>query len=104
MKLKILDLQRLLSLNESSLKAGRKQNLRPDQLPDDPYRQYTINFKFDHEWAGGHDIRLSVILKPGVKTVWLDVSQEEFAAIPEVEMLELDWEAAVCVGTPRWVE
>ena len=104
MKLRILDLQRLLSLNESSLKAGRKQNLRPDQLPDDPQRQYTINFKFDHEWAGGQDIRLSVILKPGIKTAWLDVSEEEFAAIPEVEMLELDWEAAICVGTPRWVE
>ena len=91
-------------LNGSSLLVGRKQNLRPDQIPNDPNRQYTVNFKFDHEWEGERDIRLSVILKPGVQTAWLDVSLEEFAAIPWVEMLELDWEAAICVGTPRWTE
>lgn len=103
-KMKKLDYPRLLMLNESSLRAGRKQNLPPEQIPSDPHRQYIVNFKFDHEWTGQRDIRMSVILKPGAQTAWLDVSPQEFAAIPEVEMSELEWEAAVCVGIPRWTE
>lgn len=103
-KMKVLDYQMLMLLNESSIQANRKQNLQPEQTPGNPRRQYTVNFHFDHEWAGQRDIRMSVILKPGVKTVWLDVSPQEYATIPEVEMSELEWEAAVCVGTPRWTE
>ena len=102
MKLKKLDYQRLVRLNESSIQAGRKQNLSSEQLPVDYQRLYTVNFHFDHEWAGGRDVRLSVILKPESQTVWLDVSPQEYADIPEVEVSELEWEAAVCVGTPRW--
>ena len=104
MKMKILDYQTLAMLNESSIRAGRKQNLRPEQIPADPQRQYIVNFHFDHEWVGERDTRLSVILKPGVQTAWLDVSPQEFAAISEFEVSELDWEAAVCVGTPRWTD
>ena len=104
MKIKIVDHQRLIMLNESSIQASRKQNLRPEQIPNVPHKQYTVNFKFDHEWADRRDIRMSVILKPGVLTAWLDVSPEEFIAISEVEVSELEWEAAVCVGTPRWTE
>ncbi len=100
--MKMLDYQRLMMLNESSIRAGRKQNLRPEQMPSDFHRQYIVNFRLDHECAGQQDIRMSVILKPGVQTAWLDVSLEEFAAIPEFEVSELEWEAAVCVGTPRW--
>ena len=104
MKMKMLDYQRLMTLNESSIRAGRKQNLQPEQMPSNPHRQYPVNFHMEHEWAGQRDIRMSVILKPGVQTVWLDVSPQEYATIPEVEMSELEWEAAVCVGTPRWTE
>ena len=104
MRMKILDYQRLMMLNKSSLRVGRKQNLLPEQMPSDRDRQYIVNFHFDHEWGDQRDIRLSVILKPGVQTVWLDVSPQEYAAIPEVEVSELEWEAAVCVGTPRWIE
>ncbi len=103
-KMKVLDNQRLLMLNESSVRAGRKQNLRPEQLPSDRRRQYIVNFHFDHKWGDLRDVRMSVILKPGILTAWLDVSPEEYAAVPEVEMSELEWEAAVCVGTPRWME
>ena len=102
--MKMFDYQRLMLLNESSIRAGRKQNLRPEQMPSDSPRQYMVNFKFDHECAGQPDIRMSVILKPGVQTAWLDVSPEEFAAIPEFEVSELEWEAAICGGTPRWTE
>ena len=101
-KMKVLDHERLARLNESSIQAGRKQHLRPEQIPSDPDGQYIVNFHFDHKWEDIQDIRMSVILKLGVLTVWLDVSPEEYSAIPEVEMSELEWEAAVCVGTPRW--
>ena len=100
----MLDYHRLVRLNESSIRDGRKQNLSPEQMPGDTHRQYTVNFHFDHEWAGQRDVRMSVILKPGIQTVWLDVSPKEYAALPEVELSELEWEAAVCVGIPRWTE
>jgi hypothetical protein len=103
-EMKVLDYPTLIKLNESSKVARRKQNLKPEQIPVDPNRQYLINFHFDHQWVGGRDVRLSVILKPGILTAWLDVSQEEYEAIPEIELSELEWEAAVCVGVPRWME
>ncbi len=101
-KMKILDYQTLLKLNESSIRAGRKQNLLPEQIPNEPRGRYMVNFRFDHEWAGQRDTRMSVVLKPGAQSVWLDVSPEEFAAVPQIEVSELEWEAAVCVGIPRW--
>ena len=102
--MKVLDYQNLVRLNESSIRAGRKQNLQPEQMPLDKNRQYIINFHFDHEWQGEKDIRLSVIMEPGVRTAWLDVSPDEYDAIWEVQMPELDWEAAVCVGIPPWTK
>jgi hypothetical protein len=102
--MKVLSYADLVRLNESSIRAGRRQNLGPEQMPTERDRRYIVNFRFDHEWRGQKDVRLSVILKPGVLSAWLDVSPEEYAAIPEVELSELEWEAAVCVGTPRWVE
>lgn len=102
-KMKVLDHPLLLALNESSRAAGRKQTINPEHLVA-PREQYIVNFRFDHRWQDLHDVRLSVILKPGLLTAWLDVSKEEYDAIPEVEMSELEWEAAVCVGVPRWVE
>ena len=103
-KMKVLDYERLVMLNESSIQAGRKKNLHPEQLSNSRRRQYIVNFHFDHEKGELRDVRLSIILEPGVLTAWLDVSREEYEAIPEVEMSELEWEAAVCVGTPRWTE
>lgn len=103
-KMKVLDYQTLLMLNKSSIRANRKQNLKPEQLPNRRRRQYIVNFHFDHKWGDLRDVRMSVILKPGALTAWLDVSPEEYDAISEVEMSELEWEAAVCVGIPRWTE
>jgi len=100
--MKVLDHERLARLNESSIRTGRKQHLKPEQIPTDTGKTYTVNFHFDHEWGGGKDVRMSVILKLGVLTVWLDVSQDEYDAIPDVLMSELEWEAAVCVGVPPW--
>ncbi len=103
-KMKVMDYQSLLKLNQSSINAGRKQNLRLELLPAEQDQPFIANFHFDHQCRDFRDVRLSVILKPGILTAWLDVSQEEYEVIPEVELSELDWEAAVCVGIPRWTE
>jgi hypothetical protein len=102
--MKVLDFQLLLKLNENSVKAGRSQHMTPEQLPLSRQKPFIINFYFDHECKGQKDIRCSVILEPGILTAWLDVSPEEFDSIKTVEMPELDWEAAVCVGIPAWVK
>ena len=99
--MKVLDHPRLLKLNESSLRAGRKQNIAPGHLTDKGRRQYIVNYHVDHKWGDKQDVRLSVVLKPGALSAWLDVSLEEYTAIPDVELTELEWEAAVCVGMPR---
>ena len=101
--MKCLDHASLLRLKQSSRDAGRKQSL-PDEVPLDRDRRYVVNFRLEHEWNDRKDVRLSVVLKPGALTAWLDISQEEYDAIPDVELSELDWEEAVCVGIPRWVE
>lgn len=102
--MKYLEYKTLVKLNQNSLHAGRKQNMNPEQLSNDTGKKYLVNFHFEHKWQDEQDVRMSVILEPGIKTAWLDVSQEEYQAIPQVELTELEWEAAVCVGTPRWVE
>ncbi len=99
-KMKELDHPLLLKLNESSIQAGRLQNVRPNRLPSELHAPYPINYDTVHEWEGRQDIRVCVVLTSGGLTAWLDISHEEFAAIPEVEVSELDWEAAVCPGTP----
>ena len=101
-KMKYLDTDLLRRLNQSSQSSGRSQNLSPEQISEAGRGRNLVNFHFDHAWQDLHDVRLSVILIPGELTAWLDVSAEEYAAIPDVEMSELDLEAAVCVGTPRW--
>ncbi|MBI4334669.1 MAG: hypothetical protein HY673_25730 [Chloroflexi bacterium] len=102
--MKSIDYPSLLDLNESSIRAQRRQHLKPEQLPAGPGKPFIVNFHFEHEWDGQKDVRMSVILKPALLTAWLDVSPEEYEAIPEVEMNELEWEGAVCVGTPPWTK
>ncbi|MDD5191086.1 MAG: hypothetical protein PHE50_08615 [Dehalococcoidales bacterium] len=102
--MKVLDYDTLLRLNASSKKESRSQHIAVENLPARKEKPFIINFHFDHEWQGQKDIRCSVILKPGILTAWLDVSLEEFDAIQVVQMPELDWEAAVCVGIPAWVK
>lgn len=98
--LKVLDHQTLVRLNESSIQTGRSQNLRPGQLPTDPQGRYPVNYYRVVERAGQQHIRMCVVLTVGGQTAWLDVSSEEFAAIPEVEVSEVVWGATMCAGTP----
>jgi len=99
-KLKVLDHETLVMLNRSSIQAGRSQNLRPEQLPTNPQERYPVNFHTVHQRGGQQDIRMCVVLDTAGQTAWLDVSSEEFAAIPEVEISELIWGATMCAGTP----
>lgn len=101
--MKQLDYRMLVMLNESSIREGRRQNLPPERMPNKLHAPYLVNFNMVHEWEGRRDIRMSVVLTPRGQTAWLDVSPEEFAAIPEVELSELEWEAAICPGIPRGV-
>lgn len=100
MKMRKLDYQTLARLNESSVRSGRRQNLPPERLPDRLHAPYPVNFYAVHEWADGWDVRMCVVLTPAGQTAWLDVSPQEFTAIPEADVSELEWEAAVCPGTP----
>jgi len=102
--MKVMDYGALVTLNRSSESAGRAQHIKSELMPSNRERRYIVNFYFDHEWNGVKDMRLSVITEPGVRTAWLDVSLEEFAAMREELMPELDWEAAVCVGIPPWTK
>ena len=49
--MKVLDHERLVRLNESSIRADRKQNLRLEQIPNDPNGQCIVNFHFDHKYS-----------------------------------------------------
>ncbi len=102
--MKVLDHQTLVRLNNSSIRAGRRQNIKPELMPSDPTGKYVVNLRVDHELNGKKDVRMSVILRPGVLTAWLDVSPEEYASIQEVQMTEVEWEAAMCVGMPPWTD
>lgn len=97
-RLKVLDRRLLATLNQSSLRAGRRRTLRPELIPNDPQGRYPINVHM----ASEREARICVVLN-AVKgqTAWLDISAAEFAAIPEVEVTEVEWEAVQCVSTPR---
>lgn len=101
MKIRVLDHETLLALNESSIRAGRSQNLRPHHLPATPRDRYWINTHLLREGGGRGEVRICVVLRIfGGETAWLDISPEEFAAIPEIEVPVVEWESALCVGNP----
>ncbi len=101
MKMKVFDHEALLTLNERSIKAGRSQNLRPEQLPAKPEERFWVTANTVREGDGQQEVRMCVVLNLfSGKTVWLDVSSEEFEAIPEIDVSEDEWETAMCAGTP----
>ncbi len=104
MKMKALDHDMLLTLNESSIQAQRSQNLRSEQLPSRPQDHYWITTHSVQEQADGQEIRICVVLDMDAsQTAWLDVSPQEFAAIQELDVSLAEWETAMCAGTPRTV-
>ncbi|MEK7778389.1 MAG: hypothetical protein AAB303_07175 [Chloroflexota bacterium] len=47
------------------------------------------------------EVRLCVVLDLfSGDTVWLDVSNDEFTAIPLINVPDQEWETAICAGTP----
>lgn len=101
MKMKVIDHTTLLGLNESSIQAGRSQNLRPERISGEPQGRYWINEHTVRERDGQKEVRMCVVLSLyGGQTVWMDVSSDEFTAIPEIEVSDDEWETAMCAGTP----
>ncbi len=104
MKMKALDHDMLLTLNESSIQAKRSQNLRPEQVPSRPQDRYWINAHTIQEQDAAQEIRICVVLDLDTsQTAWLDISPDEFAAIQELDVSVADWETAMCAGTPRTI-
>lgn len=101
MKMKVLDYTTLNTLNNSSIRVGRNQNLHPDRLAGKLQDRYWINHYKIREWNGEQEIRMCVVLRVYTgQTAWLDISSDEFAAIPEIDVSEDEWEVAMCAGTP----
>ena len=101
MKIKIMDHDTLVALNGSSIRSGRSQNLRPHQVPATPRERYWINTHVMREREGHPEVRVCVVLSTyGGESAWLDISAEEFQAIPEIDVHVTEWETALCVGNP----
>ncbi len=100
MKLKTLDHQTLVQLNTASIRAGRLQNLPPEKLAQTVQPRYPINLVLPHTRIGQQEMRLSVVLDLAGQSAWLDVSPEEFSAIPEVDVIFDVYEGIMCAGNP----
>ena len=99
--MKVFDHETLLRLNKSSIQAGRNQNLSPSMLPARPQDRYWVNSYMAREYNGQQEVRFCVVLNTFAgQSAWLDVSSEEFAAIPEIDISDAEWETAMCVGNP----
>ena len=101
MNMKVFDHETLLAMNGSSIRAERSQTLRPERLPSPPQDRYWVNAHMSRERDGQQEVRMCVVLSPSTgQTAWLDVSAEEFDAIPEIDVPTAEWETVMCAGTP----
>ncbi len=101
MKMRVLDHQTLLRLNHSSIQAGRSQNLTSTKLPSQPQPRYWISYHNALERGGHREVRLCVVLDLfSGNTAWLDVSNDEYTSVPEIDVPDMEWETAMCAGTP----
>ncbi len=101
MKIRVLDYTTLKTLNDNSIRVGRSQNLPPDRLAGKPQDRYWINHYQVRERNGEQEVRVCVVLSVyRGQTAWLDVSPDEFAAIPEIDVSEDEWEEAMCAVAP----
>ena len=74
MKMRVFDRETLLLLNQSSIQAGRSQNLSPRHLPAEPPGHCWVNAHMVRERDGQQEVRLCIVLDPYMgKTAWLDV-------------------------------
>lgn len=75
--------------------------MRSEKLPAMPQDRYWVTYSSAREREGQQEVRLCVVMDLfRGSTAWLDISPGEFAAIPEVDVSEEEWEAAMCAGTP----
>ncbi len=101
MKMRVLNHETLLTLNTSSVQAGRSQNLRVEKVSAEPQERYWITADMSRDRDGHDEVRVCIVLSlRSGDTAWLDVSAEEFSAIPEIDVPLAVWETAMCAGTP----
>jgi len=83
MATKFLTYPLLKSINESSIKAKRNRNVYFDRLPlEDDDTRYPVVFSMIHN---DREIRTQIMLSGKGESIFLDMSFEEFNALPEAE-------------------
>lgn len=99
MRLKVIDLQMLQALNDSSMRAGGTHTLTADQMGPTPEGRYWISTHLFPEKHGRQKVCACVVLNLRTSlAAWLDLTLEEFSAIPFQEVDLIEWETVVCVG------
>jgi len=81
-KKKFMDYKILTYLNESSVNDGRNRNFWMENLPVNENHYFPVVFSMNHNDS---EMRLKLVLNEQGDTGWLDVSFEEFDALPEYE-------------------
>ncbi|MBI4313006.1 MAG: hypothetical protein HY681_14690 [Chloroflexi bacterium] len=99
-KLKFLDHPTLARLNAGSIRSGRLQHLPEGALAGPPQTRYPINLAIPRARDGRQEVRVSVVLDLAGQSAWLDITPEEFNAIPEIEVLFDVYEGIMCAGNP----
>ncbi len=81
-KKKFMDYKILTYLNESSVNDGRNRNFWMENLPVNKEHYFPVVFAMNHNDS---EMRLKLVLNEQGETGWLDVSFEEFDALPEYD-------------------
>lgn len=76
------------------------RNLSGSTLLNNRQSGYPINYHEIRHRKGTDEVRVSVVLNLAGQTAFLDITPEEFAAIPEVAVLFDVWEGVMCAGNP----
>jgi hypothetical protein len=82
-RLKVMDLQMLQTLNDSSIRSGGKHTLTADQMGPTPEGRYWISTHLLWEKAGRQEVCACIVLNLRTSLAdWLDLSLQELNAIP----------------------
>ncbi|MBI4312853.1 MAG: hypothetical protein HY681_13890 [Chloroflexi bacterium] len=99
MRLKVMDRQMLLALNDSSIKAGHKHALAHAQTAPTAEGRYWVSSHLERNGGGEAEVCACVVLDlQKTLAAWLDMTKEAFDAIPYREVDLIEWETVVCVG------
>ncbi len=100
MRLKVMDRQMLLALNDTSQRAGCKHTLTPAETAPTQEGRYWISSHLERKRDGkAAEVCACVVLNLQTSlAAWLDLTWEAYNAIPLQEVDVIEWETVVCVG------